>query len=67
MTERKLKGGVLLGYFDFIRRQWGQEGLDECLSSLTIDPASVRAESMYPIELDWVILKASAFVVADSR
>lgn len=57
MTERRLKGGVLLGYFDFIRRQWGQEGLDECLGDLKIDTNSIKAESMYPVEMDWIILK----------
>jgi hypothetical protein len=57
MTERKLKGGVLLGYFDFIKRQWGQDGLDECLGSVKIDQHSIKAESLYPLEMDLNILK----------
>ena len=44
MTERKLKGGVLLGYFDFIKRQWGQDGLDDCLGTLKIKQDKIKAE-----------------------
>ena len=57
MTERKLKGGVLLGYFDFIKRQWGQDGLDDCLGTLKIKQDKIKAESMYPLEMDLAILK----------
>lgn len=57
MTERKLKGGVMLGYFDFIRRQWGEDGVEECARITGIVPANIQAERFYPLAMDQEILK----------
>ena len=56
MSERRLKGGVIIGYLDFIKRQWGQKGLDECLNSLNLKANSFKHESFYSDEQDEKIL-----------
>jgi len=67
MTERKLKGGVLLGYLDFIRQQWGQTGLEQCLSEMGISLDGLRPERMYPLAQDervmkWISAKGPEYV-----
>ena len=57
MSERRLKGGVILGYLDFIKRQWGQEGVDECMNSIDMDIGTLKAEKFYPGKLDEEVLK----------
>lgn len=57
MSERRLKGGVILGYLDFIKRQWGQEGVDECLIDVKINASSLKSETYYPVEIDEQVLK----------
>jgi hypothetical protein len=57
MSDRKLKGGVLLGYFDFIKRQWGQDGLDDCLKAVKLDMHTLKSEAFYPQEMDQLVLK----------
>jgi flagellar basal body rod protein FlgG len=59
MTQRKHKGAVLLGYLDFIRHEWGQGGLDECLASLNLDMAAISPDEYYPLAqgeaiLEWI-------------
>mgnify|MGYP000857359707 CR=1 FL=1 len=59
MTQRQHKGAVILGYLDFVRHEWGQEGLDECLASANLDAGSIVADELYPIEqgqavLEWI-------------
>ena len=56
MNERRLKGGVILGYLDFIKRQWGQKGLDECLNALNLEANSFKHESFYSDDQDEKIL-----------
>ncbi|MBA3046388.1 MAG: hypothetical protein KKH41_09410 [Candidatus Thermoplasmatota archaeon] len=57
MTERKLKGGVLLGYLDFIKQQWGQDGLDECLKAVQLDIKDIKPDVLYSLEFDEKIMK----------
>jgi hypothetical protein len=57
MTERKLKGGVLLGYMDFISRQWGREGLDECLRAVQMKREDLEPDRFYSLILDEKIMK----------
>ena len=57
MSERRLKGGVILGYLDFIKLQWGQKGLDDCLEAIQINLADIRADTFYSLNLDEKIMK----------
>jgi hypothetical protein len=57
MSERKLKGDVMLGYFDFIRHQWGEDGLDDCIKATGIHPKMLKEEKFYPVVADERILK----------
>ena len=57
MSERRLKGGVILGYLDFVKRQWGQEGLDDCLRYMNFDASLLKAETYYLAEIDERLLK----------
>ena len=34
MSDRKVKGSVLLGYMKFIKSTWGQDGLDDMISTI---------------------------------
>ena len=59
MPERKHKGAVILGYLSFIRHQWGQGGLDECLASTKLDISAIDPDKLYPIGdgqsvLEWI-------------
>ena len=56
MNERRLKGGVIIGYLDFIKRQWGQGGVDECVNTIDIDINSLKPERFYSGDLDEKIL-----------
>ncbi len=57
MTDRRLKGGVLLGYLDFIKSEWGQEGLEECLEELDIDMSQIMPDEFYGLGMDEKIMK----------
>lgn len=57
MTERKLKGGVLLGYLDFVKHQWGQGGLDECLGRLGMGIGDIEPDEFYPLKYDENVMK----------
>lgn len=57
MVGRKLKGGVILGYYDFIKHQWGQEGVEECVKVTGIDPKRIDAEKFYLSDFDETVLK----------
>ena len=35
-TERKTRGSAITGYFKYIKKKWGQDGLDKCYSDLGI-------------------------------
>ncbi len=57
MSERMMKGGVMLGYFDFIRNQWGEYGITECIEATGVDPGKLREEVGYPSEMDERVLR----------
>ena len=57
MSVRKLKGGVILGYLDFIRRQWGDGGIKDCIEATGVNPGELKEEKLYPLEMDQRILK----------
>ncbi len=57
MSVRKLKGGVMLGYFDFIRHQWGDDGVDDCVKATGVNPKELKEESYYPREMSEAVLK----------
>ena len=57
MTDRRLKGGVILGYLDFIKMEWGQEGLDQCLEDLDIDITQIKPDKFYGLGIDERIMK----------
>ncbi len=57
MSERRLKGGVILGYLDFIKRQWGQAGVDECINAINIDISKLKPETFHPGAIDEGVLK----------
>lgn len=38
MSERQVKGAVVVGYRKFVKKTWGQNGLDELLSAVDMDP-----------------------------
>ena len=42
MEDRKVKGSILLGYMKFVRSTWGQDGLDDMIS--TIDKKDLSGE-----------------------
>ena len=46
MEDRKVKGSVLLGYMKFIHKAWGQDGLDELISDIGIDP-DIKEDMLY--------------------
>ncbi len=48
MEKRMLKGGVILGYFAFIKKSYGKEGLNQCIEALGFGPKDVKAEKTYP-------------------
>jgi flagellar basal body rod protein FlgG len=57
MTQRQHKGAVILGYLSFIKHQWGQDGLGECLASTELDIEEIQPESLYPIETGQAVLE----------
>jgi len=57
MSERRLKGGVIIGYLDFINRQWGQEGGDECINAVGIDINNLKPDTFHSGEMDENVLK----------
>lgn len=57
MSERRLKGGVIIGYLDFIKLQWGQGGVDECINAIDMDLSTLKPETFYSGDPDEKILK----------
>jgi hypothetical protein len=55
--QRKVKGGVIRGYFDFVRHQWGSDGVRECGKVIGFDLQTIKEDSFYPAEIDEEILK----------
>ncbi len=47
----------MLGYFDFIRHQWGEDGLEDCIKTTGISPNMLKEEKYYPVVIDERILK----------
>ncbi len=54
--ERMLKGGVLKGYFDFIRSEHGPEAVEECQKHTRISSRDLVDKELYSIEKDTAIL-----------
>ena len=50
MDDRKVKGSVLLGYMKFVKNTWGQNGLDDMIS--TIDRKELSGEMWEDIWYD---------------
>lgn len=57
MDERKLKGGVIQGYYDFIKHQWGESGILDCIDRTGVDPKKLSAEKFYDYEMSERVLK----------
>jgi hypothetical protein len=57
MTERKLKGGVLLGYLNYIKYEWGQKALEQCLSDTGVKPENIKPDTMYSLTNDEKVMK----------
>lgn len=56
LAERKVKGSVILGYLKYIKRTWGQLGLDECTDFIGLDYDHFEEKRWHDIEqLDKVI------------
>ncbi len=52
-----LKGGVMLGYFDFIKLHWGEDGVEECVNVTGVDPERLKDETFYPTKMSEHVLK----------
>ena len=46
-NEKKVKGSVIIGYFKFIKKTWGQEGLDDSISTLKFSPDRLDEGNWY--------------------
>ncbi|MCK5309994.1 MAG: hypothetical protein KAJ64_05045 [Thermoplasmata archaeon] len=57
MSERMMKGGVMLGYFNFISHKWGEGGIAECIEATGVDPGKLKEEISYPGEMDEKVLR----------
>jgi len=51
MSERKVKGAVITGYMKFIKKTWGQEGVDECLAAVGLGGTSISDGKWYDDQL----------------
>jgi predicted hydrocarbon binding protein len=49
--QRMIKGGVALGYLQFIKRKWGSDGADDCMRSLNFGKLDLVEDRPYPKEL----------------
>ena len=57
MNERLMKGGVMLGYFNFIRHKWGEGSVAECIEATGVDPGKLKEEISYPGKMDERVLR----------
>jgi hypothetical protein len=55
--KRRVKGGVIRGYFDFVRHQWGSDGVRECGEAIGLNPQKIKEDQFYPAEIDEKILR----------
>jgi len=46
--DRKAKGGFMLGYQKYIRKKWGQRGIDAVKEATGFDLNEVQSEKWYP-------------------
>lgn len=73
MTERKARGSVINGYLKYIKKTWGQDGVDQCAGYLGIDPKDIKDGNWYSDEygdklLEWMVsLKGKKYVVLSNR
>lgn len=63
MSEKKIRGAVLEGYFESVKKHWGDLGVEECAEYLGIDPDNIKDRKWYPAELhaklhEWIGDKA---------
>jgi len=59
MSERKVKGAVVLGYSKFIKKTWGKEGLEQYVSETGVDTEKMNDGTWYDdqysrITLSWI-------------
>ena len=47
VIENKVKGSVIIGYFKFIKKTWGNEGLDDSASALNFGPDKLDEGKWY--------------------
>ena len=58
MSERKIRGRVINGYLDFVKRTWGQDGYEECRKAVGIgDAAKIEDGEFYPNNAMLTIIK----------
>ena len=58
-AEKKLKGGAIIGYLQFVKKKWGNAGYEQCLKDTGIDPSRLKTQQLYDREisdrvLNWI-------------
>ncbi len=51
MEEKMVRGSILNGFFKFIKRSWGDQGLDEFRGYSNIDPERIKMKEWYSAEI----------------
>lgn len=57
MSEDTLRGSVIIGYLNFVKKTWGVQGLNECIQATGADPAKVKEGGWYDFKSSNNILK----------
>jgi len=52
MSKRKVRVSVILGFLDFIKKRWGEDGVTEVAKERNFEPTSINDGEWYDIELD---------------
>lgn len=63
MEDKKVRGSVVLGYLNFIKRTWGSDGLEECTDSIGLPMKHFEEIQWYNID----ILKKIHQWIADEK
>ncbi len=50
MPDRRCRGDVLLGILNYVKKQWGKQGLESCCNSVGIDYSGLKEGNWYPDE-----------------
>lgn len=53
----KIRGSALLGYFKYIKKTWGEDGLNECMTATHLDPKQLVEGQWYDDALGSKIMK----------